>query len=377
VSTTPLLRERAPHGSSSRSQTPFGIHQIITAAAPGDAITNAALEFREVLRMAAPSEIYARHIAPELAGEVRYLHEFARRDRRGVLVYHASIGEPVITSFLHARREPLVLVYHNVTPAHYFEQWDPEFAELLDLGRRELESLRDRVQLTIADSAFNAAELYDLGYRDVHIVPPVIDPNRLLDLAPDQPTLNYLDTELGVPFVLFVGQLAPHKRPDLLIDALHVARTYLGLSACLLLVGPQRFTSYANAIISHVRELNLSTAHVVGSVPDSHLAAMFRRARAMVTVSEHEGFCVPLVEAMAFGLPVVATASAAMPEVVGDGGLLLPSTAGPALVAEALVSVVHDEDLRRDLSERGRRRVAHFDRTRSREALLNAVLELF
>src|SRR5262249_33674915 len=154
---------------------------------------------------------------------------------------------------------------------------------------------RDRVQLTLADSAFNAAELYDIGYRDIRIVPPVLDPRRLIDLVPDQGTLNYLDSQLGVPFVLFVGQLAPHKRPELLIDALHVARTYYGFPACLLLVGPHRCKSYASAVISHVRELNLPTAHIVGGVPDASLAAMFRRARAMVTVSEHEGFCVPLV----------------------------------------------------------------------------------
>jgi glycosyltransferase involved in cell wall biosynthesis len=376
VTVAAVLRESAP-GASSRADTPFGIHQVIAAAAPGDAITNVALEFRDALRLAAPSEIYARHIAPELVGEVRHLREFSRREHRGVIVYHASIGEPAISAFLHSRREPLVLVYHNVTPARYFESWAPDFADLLDLGREELHGFRDRVQLTIADSEFNAAELYEIGYRDVRIVPPVINRRRLLDLVPDQGTLNYLDTELGMPFVLFVGQLAPHKRPDLLIDAVHIARTYLGFPACLLLVGPQRFKSYANAIISHVRELNLPTAHVVGGVPDANLAAMFRRARAMVTVSEHEGFCVPLVEAMAFGLPVVATASAAIPEIVGDGGLLLPSTAGPTLVAEALVRVVDDEDLRRDLADRGRRRAEYFDRDRSREALLAAILELF
>jgi glycosyltransferase involved in cell wall biosynthesis len=377
VSPTALLRDAGLRASSARTETPFGIHQIITAAAPGDAITNVALEFQSVLQMAAPSEIYARHVAPELAGKVRHLREFSRHDRRGVLLYHASIGEPSITSFLRARTEPLVLVYHNVTPAHYFEPWAPEFAELLDLGRRELDSLRDRVRLTIADSAFNAAELYEIGYRDIRIVPPVIDPRRLLDMTPDAGTLNYLDTQLGMPFVLFVGQLVPHKRPELLIDAMHVARTYHAFPAFLLLVGPHRFKSYANSVIRHVRELNLPTAHIVGGVPDANLAAMFRRARAMVTVSEHEGFCVPLVEAMAFGLPIVATANAAIPEVVGDGGLLLPPTAGPALVAEALMRVVDDPDLRRDLAERGRRRVANFDRDRTRQLLLEMLMDVF
>jgi glycosyltransferase involved in cell wall biosynthesis len=196
-------------------------------------------------------------------------------------------------------------------------------------------------------------------------------------MTPDAGTLNYLDTQLGMPFVLFVGQLAPHKRPELLIDAMHVARTYHAFPAFLLLVGPHRFKSYANSVIRHVRELNLPTAHIVGGVPDANLAAMFRRARAMVTVSEHEGFCVPLVEAMSFGLPIVATANAAIPEVVGDGGLLLPPTAGPTLVAEALMRVVDDADLRRDLAERGRRRVANFDRDHTRQLLLEMLMDVF
>lgn len=370
------LRDTRPR-QSTRTETPYGVHQILTAAAPGDAITNVALEIRDVLRKAAPSEIYAYHVDPELADEVHHLRDFSRTGRRGVLLYHASIGEPTITSFLHSRDEPLVLVYHNVTPARYFEKWDPKFAELLDLGRRELVSLRDRVHLTIADSAFNAAELYEVGYRDIRIVPPVVDPRRLLDLEPDQSMLDYLDTQLPLPFVLFVGQLSPHKRPELLIDALHVARTYHAFPVCLLLVGPQRLKPYADAVVRHVRELNLPTAHIVGAVSDATLAAMFRRARAMVTVSEHEGFCVPLVEAMAFGLPIVAAANAAIPEVVGDGGLLLPSTAGPSLVAEAIMRVVEDQELRTDLSERGRRRVATFDRDRTRQLLLETLMDVF
>ena len=370
---------RIDHSSGTAARegdTAFGIHQVLAAAAPGDAVTNAALEFRDVLSLAAPSEIYARHVAPELSGEVRLLREFSARDHRGVLLYHASIGEPVVTAFLHSRREPVVLVYHNITPARYFEPWDREFAKLLALGRREILGLRDRVAVAIADSAFNAAELDGMGYRDIRVIPPVINPRRLLDCAPDSAMLNYLDTVLKVPFVLFVGQLVPHKRPELLVEAMHIARTYLGMHACLLLVGPQRFPRFTTAIIDQVRQLNLSTVHVVGGIPDANLVATFRRARAMVTASEHEGFCVPLLEAMAFGLPVVARACAAIPEVVGDGGLLLPPDADPRLIAEAIRHVVIDDDLRADLSERGVRRVEQFDEDGARRALLATLNEV-
>jgi glycosyltransferase involved in cell wall biosynthesis len=373
---TPSRLDRVPGAPGLDAETAFGIHQVLAAAAPSDAVTNAALEFRDVLSLVAPSEIYARHVAPELRGQVRLLGEFSRRDQRGVLIYHASIGEPNVTAFLRSRREPLVLVYHNITPARYFEPWDVAFAELLALGRRELRALRDRVTVTIADSAFNASELDAMGYRDIRVIPPVINPRRLLDLAPDLETLDYLDRELKLPFLLFVGQLVPHKRPDLLVEAMHVARTYLGAPARLLIVGPQRFPRYTAAIAGQLRELNLSTVHVVGGVPDANLAAMFRRARAMVTASEHEGFCVPLLEAMAFGLPVIARACAAIPEVVGDGGLLLPPGADPSLIAEAMTQVVDDDGLRADLSERGVRRAEQFDPRAARRALLHALADV-
>jgi len=372
----PSRLERSERARGDDGDTAFGIHQILAAAAPGDAVTSAALEFRDILRLAAPSEIYARHVAPELSGEVRLLREFSRREHRGVLLYHASIGEPTVTRFLLSRREPLVLVYHNITPAHFFEPWDVGFAELLELGRRELRNLRDRVTVTIADSAFNAAELDSMGYRNIRVIPPVINSRRLVEVEPDQGTLSYLENELRVPFVLFVGQLVPHKRPDLLVEAMHIARTYLGLQACLLLVGPQRFPTYTAAILDQVRELNLSTVHVVGGVPEANLAAMFRSARAMVTASEHEGFCVPLLEAMAFGLPVIARACAAIPEVVADGGLLLPAQADAGLIAEALWRIVDDDAVHADLSERGLRRVAQFDENGARRDLIAALAEV-
>ena len=358
------------------NETAFGIHQILAAAAPGDAITNAALEFRDVLRLAAPSEIYARHVAPELNSEVRPLWDFSDRERRGVLLYHASIGEPSVTAFLHSRREPLVLVYHNITPSHYFEPWDVAYAELLALGRHELLGLSDRTAIAIADSAYNAVELEGMGYRHIRVIPPVINPRRLVELPPDPEMLNYLDNVFKLPFVLFVGQLVPHKRPELLIEAMHITRTYLGMQACLLLVGPQRFSRYTAAILDQVRQLNLPTVHVVGGIPDANLAATFRRAQAMVTASEHEGFCVPLLEAMAFGLPVIARACAAIPEVVGEGGLLLPEDAQPKLIAEAIQLVLEDDELRADLSARGIRRAEHFDGNAARSALLTALTEV-
>src|SRR4051794_36228685 len=138
----------------------IGIHQVMVAASPGDAITNLALGTRRLLRRVGRSEIYAHHIAPEFAGDVLPISAYGtRRPSSNVLLFHASIGQPSVHAFLTAGSEPLVLVYHNITPGRYFERYDPAFAELLDLGRREIAHLMPRVVCAIADSQFNASEL--------------------------------------------------------------------------------------------------------------------------------------------------------------------------------------------------------------------------
>jgi len=352
-----------------------GIHQVLAAAAAGDAITNSALEIRDILRTAGPSEVYARHISNEMEDNVRRLSEFPHRGAGDVILYHASIGEPLVHAFLLSRREPVVLVYHNVTPASYFERWDSKFAELLNLGRSELIELRHRVAIAVADSAFNAVELGAMGYDNVRIIPPVIDPYRLASCTPAPSVMYHLEHGLGGQFALYVGQLLPHKRPDILVHAMHIATTYLGLEMLLLFVGHFRLPAYRDVVVEMVRELNLPNVHFVGTVTSEELAAFYARARAVVTASEHEGFCVPLVEAMAFGKPIIARACGAVPETLGDGGLLLPHDAGPAMYAEALAAVM-DDQVHQELAARATRRVSDFQAGHAQSKLLSVLLEV-
>jgi L-malate glycosyltransferase len=353
-----------------------GFHQILTAASPGDAVTNAAFEMRALLRRVGPSEIYARHVAVDLLGDVCELRHFPRGSTPDILIHHASIGEPHVHAFLMGRSEPIVLVYHNVTPAHYFERWDPVFASLLELGRREVAQLRGRVAVAIADSHYNARELEEMGYRDVRVIPPVIDVALLRALTPEAGTLNHLDNVIGKPFVLSVGQILPHKRPELLVDAMHIAATFLGCDAYLMIVGHYRLPEFAERLQAKIRELNLPNVHLVGPLRRSELAAMYSRAAALVTASEHEGFCVPPIEAMSFDVPVIARERAAIPETVGDGGLLLPPHTGPALFAEAIKEMIERRPLHDEFARRGRERLAAFDRDRSTRDLIGVLLEV-
>jgi L-malate glycosyltransferase len=356
------------------------INQILVSASPGDAIYNAAIEMQALLRRVAPSKIYARYIHPEVADHVLPLHAYGRRARgrpdHDLLLFHASIGEPEVFDFIRSRAERIVLVYHNISPPEMFMAYDPAFAGLLEAGRRELAELRGRVSMAIAVSEFNGRELRALGYRDVRVVPLIVDSARLGEIEPDPQTANHLQTQVEGTVFLFVGQLLPHKRPDLLVQAFHVVATYLDPDAHLVLAGSPRLPRYRDHLQAFIQELNLPRAWLTGPVSDTSLAAFYRRADVFVTASEHEGFCVPPLEAFSFEVPVLARSFGALPETLGDAGVLLPPDAGPMVMAEAMVELADNKELRADLAERGLRRCQHFEPDLSRAAILSCLAEL-
>lgn len=351
----------------------MGIHQVLVSASPRDAVTNSAFGLRDLLRRIGPSEIFSHYIDPQLEGEVAHLGAY-EGGRGDVLVYHASIGEPAVLKFLLDRPEPLVLLYHNMTPARYFVTVDPAFAALLAAGREELTCLAPRVSLAMAVSAYNAADLESLGYPEVRIAPLVIDLEAFRAVEPDPFIAGKLG-ELDGPFVAFVGQFLPHKRIDLLLAAFHVLSTYLVPEARLALVGPSRSAPYRQAMERIVGELSLDT-WIMGELTDTELAAVYRHARCFVTMSEHEGVCVPLLEAMSVGVPVIARDCAAISETMGGAGLLLPADEDVLLTAEAMAAVLTDSALAKGLVDLGYRRAGQFDPAAAQAAFLRHLGEV-
>lgn len=354
------------------------IDQVIVAAAPGDAITTQALEIARLVRARGqPSWIFARYIDPQLAGEVLALERYpAPAGPADALLYHASIGEPAVTAFLQDRPEPLAIVYHNMSPAEPFAPYDPGFAARLVAGRRELASLRPRVRLALAVSAFNAADLAGLGYTGIEVAPLIVDPDRLLGVAPHDETVRW-QAEVPGSTLLFVGQLLPHKQAHVLLQAYHILVTYLLPESNLFLVGAGRLPRYKECLQFFIEEMNLTRAGIIKSpVSDAELAAYYRRADAVVTLSQHEGFCVPLLEAMAFGKPIVARAAGAIPETLAGAGLLIGPDDGAGVAAEAMLEVLTNGPLRAGLVERGRERLAAFRPEAARATILGHLARL-
>ncbi|HEY1633423.1 MAG TPA: glycosyltransferase [Acidimicrobiales bacterium] len=348
------------------------VHQVLVAASAADAITNAALDLQDELRSLGPSEIFAEHIDPLLTGRVHPLGGYSRHtSSKGadLVVYHASIGEPSVFAFLDQRPEPLALIYHNISPSQHWVPYDLSFADLLETGRRELARLSSQAELAVAVSEFNAGELRSLGFRNVVVSPLVVDTDALRSVPPDTTMADYLSC-LDGPVFLFVGQILPHKRPEWLLSAFHALVTYLEPGAHLVLVGMDRLRPYRQALDDYIAELNLRGAHMIGRVSDESLAACYRAADVFVTASEHEGFCAPLIEAMAFDVPVLARAYGAIPETMAGAGLLLDPEDSPLVAAEAMAVLAGEESVRAELVRRGRRRIRELDPGVGRRTLL-------
>lgn len=352
------------------------IHQLLAGAAVGDAVTQIAANTRAVLRRRGASDVFAHHISDEarhLARPLDTLPEPLGPD--DVLLLRLSIGDEAIEATLRERSERLVIGYHNISPPELFESLDPQFAALLAAGRRMATELAPRVHAAYADSTFNATDLEALGVRDVEVVPPLLDPFRLADLPADPGFVVEMERRAPAELILFVGQLLPHKRPDLLIAAHHLLTSHHRPDAALVIVGTPRFPTYHRQLANFAAALNLPRVWFTGPINDHQLAELYRRADVFVTASAHEGFCVPITEAMAASVPVVASDAGAIPETLGGAGLLLPEVS-PPMIAEALDLVI-GSTLGADMAVRGRARARELSldsATARLEAFLDAHL---
>ena len=355
------------------------VHQFVPTLAPRDAVSGHYMRARTALRAAGyASDIYAMDARGELSKEAKPYQSFhgGRAGEPTWLCYHSSIGSP-IADFVAARPEPLIVDYHNITPATFFDRWEPGVAVYLRAGRRQLRSLASRTELGIADSAFNAAELDRLGFTPTDVVPILFDRDDLhtaIDEA-ERERLAAGQAE-GSSTWLFVGQVAPHKAQHDIVKALASYRRVFDPNARLRIVGFALSRSYTRALQSYVDDLGLTdVVDIAGSVPDEVLGAYYATADVYVCLSEHEGFCVPLLEAMHHGVPVVAYAAGAVPETLGSGGLLLEKK-DPLTVATAVAHVMNgsgSEPMRATLARAGRARLDSFDLAKGEARLRDAI----
>lgn len=338
------------------------IDQFVPSLARHDAIGNHVLELRRLLRdNGFASDIYYEHVDPHLAGDTRHFSDCeTRADPDRTILYHASTHSDMTAWLIEsaAGGQRVLVDYHNITPASYFARWEPTAARSMDLARRQLAELTPWVSGALADSAYNGAELAEVGISGAVVCPILLD-SAQYHAEPDPATAAALD---GGPRWLFVGRVAPNKCQHDVIAAFAVYRRLFAPDARLALIGGATSPRYLAALAALAHDLGVSDAlDMPGSVPLPVLLAYFRRADVFVCQSEHEGFCVPVIEAMELGVPVVAYSAAAVTETVAGAGVLLEDK-DPLVVAAAVDSLLSDADRRGRLVDAGRTRAATFAR---------------
>jgi L-malate glycosyltransferase len=320
------------------------VHQVLATLGYGDAIGHEVLGIQRVLRAAGyDSEIFVETADPRLENltyDYRDLVDASHSDN--LLLHHFSIGSRA-SRVAYALPDRMALVYHNITPPEYFIGVHEQLVELCWKGRRELSAYVHRCELALGDSEFNRQELAVLGFPRTGILPVVPDFSHLAG-APDWRVASRFDDEWTN--LLFVGRVIPNKRIEDLVRIFHAYRTTINPRSRLLVVGSYGgFEKYLAMVQSVAARLSTPEVQFAGHVSNEELVAYYEVADLFLCASEHEGFCVPLIEAFHMGVPVVARAATAVPATL-DGGGVLYEDSDPHHVASIVDAVLSNPGLR-------------------------------
>ena len=351
------------------------IIQIVTNFSIGDAIGNDILAIDEALSAAGyDTRVMALTIHEKLASRASGV-DFSQIEREDLVLFHKATGDP-FPGPAAALRCAKGLIYHNITPPRFFLPYDEVMAWNLWRGRRQLRKLAAIMDFAWGDSGYNCRELEQAGFpKEKLSVLPILFSKKSAQIQPDAATLERLRKTAGTK-LLFIGRVAPNKRQE---DIIKLYCHYLrdaDPDAKLYLVGLWTgFEKYYAKLKGFAADLGLADHQVVftGHVTEAEKAAYLASADAFVCMSEHEGFCIPLLEAMAWDLPVAAYASSAVPETLGDNGLLFREKNFREMARQTR-RACREEGFRREVLRRQRERLEHFAPERTRERLLELII---
>ena len=337
-----------------------GIHQLVAGYSNGDAISNEARTLRVVFKSwGYKSQIYAERsrILPELRSDARELalaqEQISDDD---IVLLHLSIGSPVNVLFPKLRGKKVIL-YHNITPPSFFRGVNEQTAQRLEEGLAQVKALAKVADINLADSSFNAAALEALGYDDVQVFPLALELQRLRAKANRSIANKYQD---GKKNIIFVGRCAPNKGIEDLLYAFYYFQKYVEPESRLIHVGSFAGTEQYQAILQTLKkELRLENVDFLGSIPEDQLAAVYQTADLFLCMSEHEGFCIPLLEAMSVEIPVLAYATAAVPETMNGAGVTFQQKYFDE-IAEMMGAITHDKTLRKSIIKKQNQRIQQY-----------------
>ena len=345
------------------------IVQMLPTLAYGDAIGNNVIAIQDALKSAGISTaIYAENIDKRIPARTAEKIRRFKDSPDTVILYHLSTGTK-LNEKIKTFKSKIVIIYHNVTPPEFWHKYDYSMEKRCAEGVDSVRRLAHTPEYCIADSEFNKSDLIKLGYTCPVDSLPILIRFSDYDKKPDDATVaKYSD---GYINIVFTGRVAPNKKQEDLITAFYYYHTYINPKSRLIIAGSyQNSDIYCRKLKAYKDELGLEDVIFTGHIPFDQILAIYKTASIFVCMSEHEGFCVPLVEAMYFGIPIIAFDSTAVGETLGGSGLLLKDK-DPKAVAEAIDLIMTDDELRQKLIAGEKERLKYFDNDRIKAQLID------
>lgn len=348
------------------------VDQILPGLFFGDAISNQALEIRRrLLKMGLKGDIFAKKIDKKLRGPGKPIRNFEPGKSDSVL-FHFCLNMELAPLLKRAKKK--VMVYHNITPPDYFYPFNLKFKLDLQKGVKELEKYSSFFDSALAFSDFSLEELKQKGYSKVFLAPFFISFDSL-KAEPDEKTFNKIDNQNKN--LIFVGRIAPHKKQEDIILSFFFYKKYLNPKSCLYLVGSykgnEHYLFYLQKLID---KLDLEDVFFTGLVSDSELVAYYKSADLFLSMSEHEGFCVPLIEAMLFKIPIIAYEAGAVPETLGKGGVLV-NKKDFRVIAELIDIVIEGKQIKEKIRDNQIEILKNYSAKENKEAFMSICKDIF
>jgi len=346
------------------------IHQILPTLSPADAIGNEVRLMQKLFQeWGYTSSIFAEHWHPDTPA-LNYKHYKKYSQKENILIYHYAIGSD-ITEFFKNTADHKILIYHNLTPAEYFKGVNEELYNFLIKGRDSLPSLVPFVELAIGDSEYNRQELESMGFSRTAVLPILIDfdtYHRFNASIVDKYSDDYVN-------LLFVGRISPNKKQEDILKIFYYYKSINPKSRLFLIGGYKGCERYIDQLHTIIKKLHLSDVVLTGSVPFTDLISYYKIADIFLCMSEHEGFCVPLVESMFFDIPIIAYNSTAVPHTLGNSGILVREKKYDE-IAELIHVIAEDNTLKKRIIEGEKERLKTFEFDEIKRKLMTIVNEV-
>jgi glycosyltransferase involved in cell wall biosynthesis len=351
----------------------MNVHQIISAISFGDAVSNDAIALRKILRKNGfTSNLYAKYIDPRVSDLVEPIEKY-QPDPSNIVIYHLAFGGAGVSEFVMDLPDIKIIKYHNITPPYFFYPYNKDIALGCETGLKELKELATHFQFGFGDSKYNCDDLNKSGFLKTVVLPILLDFERISNLDGNVNPVK----DKNMVDIIFVGRISPNKKQDDIIHIFYFYHFFINKNSRLSFIGKCDDDLYFNHLKNILEKLGLEQSVVfTGLIKDEDLVGYYKTADIFLCMSEHEGFCVPLVESMYFGVPVIAFNSSCIPDTLGNSGILVNDKSRKMEIAELIDLVIKDDVLKEKIVKRQRERLKHFEEKKIEQVLIHSLEEI-